>query len=227
VPRGVRFTVSSQRAYCPNGDCAVAAIPAQFRVLTTSSNPNEKGKALRFLLHLIGDLHQPLHATTNGDRGGNCVPITYYDRAPQPNANGDFSPNLHGVWDSNTIRTLMTRRGLVDARALAAFIVAQRPLPTSVAALIPTTAVVTDWAQGAHAIATNLVYPRLPVPIGVEPASAWMLMSCADNRNIGQRMLAKHEVIGARYEQASIPAILSQLRLAGVRLAAVLKAAYR
>lgn len=227
VPRGIRFTVSKERVYCPNGDCAVAAIAAQFRVLTTSSNPIEKGKALRFLLHLIGDLHQPLHATTNGDRGGNCVPITYYDRAPQPNLNGDFSPNLHGVWDTNTIRTLMTTRGLVDARALAGFIVAQRPLPPAVAALTPTTAVVTGWAQGAHAIATSLVYPRLPTQIAIEPASAWMLTSCADNRNIAQRMLAKHEVIDGPYEQASIPAILSQLRLAGMRLARVLKAVYR
>jgi hypothetical protein len=209
VPRGVRLTASNEHTYCRNGDCAVAAIAAQFRVLTTSSNATAKGNALRFLLHLIGDLHQPLHATTNGDRGGNCVPITYYDRAPQPNANGDFSPNLHSVWDSNTIRTAMTTRGLVDARALAGFIVAQRPLPRAVAAQRPTTAVVTGWAQGAHEIATNLVYPRLPAPVAVEPASAWMLTSCADNRNIAQRMLAKHEVIDARYEQASIPAILS------------------
>ena len=40
-------------------------------------------------------------------------------------------------------------------------------------------------------------------------------------------MLAKHEAIDATYEQASVPAIIGQLRLAGIRLAAVLKAAYR
>ena len=186
-----------------------------------------KGNALRFLLHFVGDLHQPLHAVTNGDRGGNCVPVTYHDRSPQVNANGDFSPNLHSVWDSNTIRTLMTTRGLADARALADFVVAQHPLPAAVAPERPTQAVVTGWAQGSHAIGTNLVYPRLPVPIGIEPASEAMLASCAGNRDVVHRMLAKHEVIDAHYEQASMPAIVDQLRLAGVRLAAVLKAAYR
>jgi S1/P1 Nuclease len=226
VPRGVTLTAANEHRYCPAGDCVVEAITAQFRALTTSTDAATTGKALRFLLHFVGDLHQPLHATTNGDRGGNCVPVTYYDRAPQQNANGDFSPNLHAVWDSNTIRTLMTTHRLADARALAGYIVAQRPLPAAVAARAPTKAVVTSWAQSAHAIGTNLVYPRLPNHIPVESASAAALASCADNHDVVHRMLAKHEVIGARYELASIPAIVDQLRLAGMRLAAVLKAAY-
>ena len=52
------------------------------------------------------------------------------------------------------------------------------------------------------------------------------MASCADNHDVAHRMLAKHEMIDARYEQASIPAIVGQLRLAGIRLASVLKAAY-
>jgi hypothetical protein len=227
VPRSVTLTVSNGHRYCPGGNCAVAAIAAQFRVLTTSSDAAVKGKALRFLLHVVADLHQPLHATTNGDRGGNCVPVTYHDRAPQENPNGDFSPNLHAVWDTNTIRTLMTARGIADARALAGHIVAEQPLPAVVAPQRPTTAVVTRWAQRAHAIGVTVVYPRLPTKLALEPASAAMLMSCTGNHDVVHRMLAMHEVIDARYEQASVPAIVGQLRSAGVRLAAVLKAAYR
>jgi nuclease S1 len=226
VPRSVTLTASNERRYCPGGNCVVEAIAAQFRALATSSDAVVKGKALRFLLHFVGDLHQPLHATTNGDRGGNCLPVTYYDRAPQENPNRDFSPNLHAVWDSNTIRTLMTARGLADARALAGYVVAQHPLPAAVAPKRPTKAVVTEWAQGAHAIGRNVVYPRLSSKVALEPASAMALTSCAANHDVVHRMLAKYEVIDARYEQASIPAIIGQLRLAGVRLAAVLKAAY-
>jgi nuclease S1 len=226
VPRGVTLTSSNEHTYCPRGDCIVDAIAAQYRALTESVDASVKGKALRFLLHLVGDLHQPLHTTTNGDRGGNCVPVTYRGRAPQANSNGDFSPNLHGVWDASMIRTLMTTHRLADARALAGYVVAQRPLPAAVPAQEPTKAVVTDWAQGAHAIGSSVVYSRLTRPIADEPVSAAMLASCADNRDVARRMLAKHEVIDARYEQASIPAIVSQLQLAGVRLAAVLKAAY-
>jgi hypothetical protein len=226
VPRSVALTAANESRYCPGGNCAVAAIAAQFRVLTASSSAGLKGKALRFLLHLVADLHQPLHATTNGDRGGNCVPVTYYDRAPQENPNGDFSPNLHGVWDSLTIRTLMTARAVADARALARSVAAQHPLPAAAAPQRPGRAAVRAWAQQAHTIGRNLVYPRLPVKLALEPASAAMLASCTDNRDIVHRMLAKHEVIDARYERASVPAILAQLRLAGIRLAAVLKAAY-
>ena len=226
VPRTVTLTASNEHTYCPDGDCAVEAILAQYRVLTTSSDATEKGKALRFLLHLVADLHQPLHATSNGDRGGNCVPVTYHDRLPQQNPSGDFSPNLHSVWDTSTIRTLMMARGLADARALAGHIVAQRPLPAAVAAQVPTSAALRIWAQQSHALAGTVVYPHLPVPIAPEPASAAMLASCSDNHDVAHRMLAKHEVIDARYERASIPVINDQLRVAGVRLAAVLKAAY-
>jgi hypothetical protein len=226
VPRGVTLTASNEPAYCPGGNCAVDAIVAQFRALTTSPDAAVKGRALRFLLHLVGDLHQPLHATSNGDRGGNCVPVTYYDQRPQANPRGDFSPNLHSVWDGSTIRTLMTARGLPGARALAAYIVAQDPLPAATAAQVPTRALVIGWAQQSHALAETVVYPRLPTPVAVEPAAAAMLGSCAENHDVVHRMLAKDEVIDARYERASVPAIVDQLRLAGLRLAEVLKAAY-
>jgi hypothetical protein len=227
VPRKViALTASNERRYCPAGACVVDAITAQFSTLTASSDPVVKGKALRFLLHLIGDLHQPLHATTNGDRGGNCVPVTYEGRAPQQNANGEFTPNLHAVWDSSMIRTIMTTRSLVDARAFADDIVARHPLPSDVSRQRPTKAVVTEWAQGAHAIGRTIVYPRLSRPIPDEPASPDTLKSCSDNNDVARRMLGMHEVIDARYLQAGIPSVVRQLRLAGIRLATVLRAAY-
>jgi nuclease S1 len=226
VPRDAALTTSNERQYCPRGNCVVDAIAAQFRMLTASSDPISKGNALRFLLHFIGDMHQPLHATTNGDRGGNCVPVTYHDRVPEQNDRGDWSPNLHGVWDSNMIRTFMSARRLGDARALASYIAATLPLPISVAKVTPTRDTVVGWAQQAHAIGQTVVYARLPIAVPAEPASAAILASCADNHGIARRMLAKREVIDSRYEGASIPVILRQLRAAGLRLAAVLKAAY-
>ena len=154
--------------------------------------------------------------------------FSYDGRVPHENANGsgDYSPNLHGVWDSSMIRTLMTAKGLTDARALAGYIVAQRALPAAVAAQTPTRTVVTTWARASHEIGRTVVYPRLPVTVGLEPASAPSLGSCTGNNDIVHRMLAKHEVIDAAYERASVPAILNQLRMAGIRLASVIKAAY-
>src|SRR5205823_215879 len=156
----------------------------------------------------------------------NCVPVWYEARAPQQNPSGDFSPNLHAVWDSNMIRTLMTKRSLTDAHALAGDIVARHPLPSTVPPQRPTRGVVIGWAQGAHTVGRTIAYSRLPTKIPDEPASPVSLASCSDNHDVAHRMLAKHEVIDTRYEDASIPPIVSQLRLAGVRLAAALKAAY-
>jgi hypothetical protein len=228
LPRQAALTSSNEQTFCPGGKCVVDAIVTQYRTLTTSADPLEKANALRFVLHLVGDIHQPLHATTNGDRGGNCVPVTYFDRAPQesPTTPNDFSPNLHGVWDASTIRTLMTARGLADARALAGYVASQKALPASIDAQAPTAAVTTRWAEGSHEAGRNVVYGKLPADVGLEPATALTLSSCADNHDIVHRMLAKHVVIDATYEQSSIPVILDQLRLAGIRLAATLRAAF-
>jgi hypothetical protein len=228
VPRSVSLTPLNEPRHCRGGNCVIDAIVVQFRALTTSPDPAVKANALRFIIHFVGDLHQPLHATTNGDRGGNCVPVTYHDRVPQenPNGNGDYSPNLHGVWDTSMIRALMTTKALADARALSAYIVAQHAPPATVAAQRPTKDVVTRWARGSHELGRTVVYPRLSVPVPLEPAAALPLDSCTGNNDVVHRMLAKHEVIDARYEKAAVPVVLTQLRLAGIRLAAAIKAAY-
>jgi nuclease S1 len=226
VPRGTQLTIANEHGFCPGGDCVVEAIATQF-ALVKSEDPVVKAKALRFLLHLIGDLHQPLHTTTNGDRGGNCVPVSYHDRPPQQTPIGDFSPNLHSVWDTLSIRTLMTTHRLADARALAGYVTALLPLPADVAPEVPTRARVTTWAESSHALAGRVAYGGLTPTIPLEPASAARIGSCHDNRDVVRRMLARQETIDASYERTSIPIIVSQLRLAGVRLAAVLKAAYQ
>ncbi|MEX2512549.1 MAG: S1/P1 nuclease [Cyclobacteriaceae bacterium] len=53
----------------------------------------EEQEYLKMLIHLVGDLHQPLHVGTGTDRGGNDVKVTYF------NAN----TNLHAIWDSKVI----------------------------------------------------------------------------------------------------------------------------
>ena len=82
----------------PEGD-AVTAL-ARFRDVLRDPNASleDKRLALRFTIHIIGDLHQPLHAGRPGDRGGNDVKVTLFG-APT---------NLHSVWDS----------GMIDARSL-------------------------------------------------------------------------------------------------------------
>ncbi|EPR66462.1 S1/P1 nuclease [Cyclobacterium qasimii] len=53
----------------------------------------EKKAYLKMLVHLVGDLHQPLHVGTGDDRGGNDAKVTYFNQ----------NTNLHTVWDSKII----------------------------------------------------------------------------------------------------------------------------
>ena len=49
--------------------------------------------ALKFLVHFIGDMHQPLHVGRGEDRGGNSIRVRWFGE----------SRNLHSVWDSAII----------------------------------------------------------------------------------------------------------------------------
>jgi hypothetical protein len=71
--------------YCPpSTGCVTGAISAQLIVLRNpDANPKEKADALRYVIHFVGDLHQPLHTTTNNDLGGNCVPVAFEGHAPE------------------------------------------------------------------------------------------------------------------------------------------------
>jgi hypothetical protein len=223
--RSLGANTTNHMPFCPNGDCIIAAIVGQFNVLRTSTDSTLKANALRFIIHFMGDLHQPLHTISNGDRGGNCVPITYFMQAPQEGDNGSFRPNLHSIWDTETIRRLMNNEGLADAQALANR-AAGNSLPATVPPLTPTTTRIRSWARGSNEVARMVTYGRLPVNPPMEPASAAMIGSCTDNNQVSHRMAQLHETIAASYEAASVPVILSQLRLAGQRLASVLKAAF-
>jgi len=57
------------------------------------SKKEEKQIALKFLVHLIGDLHQPLHVGNGDDRGGNSVRLKWFNE----------STNLHSIWDTKLI----------------------------------------------------------------------------------------------------------------------------
>ena len=85
---------TTRRGDCPGGRCIVAAIAADHAVLANpASSIEDRAEALRFLIHFMGDLHQPMHVADNGDRGGNRR-IVYLD--------GD-STNLHAVWDGKLL----------------------------------------------------------------------------------------------------------------------------
>lgn len=82
---------------CPGGDCVVAALQTQAAILADPAHGDEERRqALKFVVHFVGDVHQPLHAGRGHDRGGNDY---------QVNWNGKGS-NMHSLWDSGLLRSL-------------------------------------------------------------------------------------------------------------------------
>ena len=80
-----------QQRDCKLRNCIIEAIAWYKQVLTSPDAPrNEKRIALRFVAHLIGDIHQPLHAGFAEDRGGNSVDVRFNGR----------KENLHSLWDT-------------------------------------------------------------------------------------------------------------------------------
>lgn len=91
---------------CPDGACVVEAIESQRRLLRDSAQPFEARRdALKFLVHLVGDIHQPLHASNRPDKGGNEFQIALRTGIPPEEyardryKDGVMGTNLHAVWD--------------------------------------------------------------------------------------------------------------------------------
>jgi len=82
----------------PNGDVleAIGRFTAVLR--DPQASRESKQEALKFLVHFVGDIHQPLHVGRRADRGGNSIKVTLFGQ----------ETNLHSVWDA----------GLIDAEKL-------------------------------------------------------------------------------------------------------------
>jgi S1/P1 Nuclease len=80
-------------------NCVVDRI-AMFRQVLADENASEHDRllALMFLVHLVGDVHQPLHAIADA-RGGNDIKVTVFGS----DQCGDYPCNLHGAWDYSLI----------------------------------------------------------------------------------------------------------------------------
>jgi hypothetical protein len=74
--------------------CVITAIEKFSAVLrNSSSSADDRAEALKFIVHFVGDLHQPLHVSFADDRGDNNIKVTFFGR----------DSKLHRVWDSGII----------------------------------------------------------------------------------------------------------------------------
>jgi hypothetical protein len=100
-------SVGEWKKYCPQTGCVASVIDdLTLKLRDGGRDRQQRAEALKFLMHFISDLHQPLHSGDMGDRGGNDVEVLYRDRAT----------NLHSIWDTALVRDWLALRPADRAR---------------------------------------------------------------------------------------------------------------
>jgi nuclease S1 len=221
IPRGKHRR--SFEEYCGTEGCVTRAIEEQRAILKDkSAEPLKRAEALRYLIHFVGDLHQPLHAINNGDNGGNCVPVKYLRHEPLPNPahpeREDYSPNLHQIWDTEIVERDME---ISNPHRYADEL--DEKFRTESAAWEAAGIHVEDWVWESHERADSAVYEAFSERIGVEPDVK--PKGCSDNNHIGKRMFEKHLAADDAYQSKAAKVVELTIAEAGVRLAMILNEA--
>ena len=190
---------------CLSDDCALARVRL-FTAQLTAADPEVDSRftdldALRFLVHLVADLHQPLHVASNADSNGNCETL---DPAI------DDAANLHALWD----RVLVSQLG-PDDTVLAADLNAEIAEMTDAERAAFSSGDVEDWAWEAHRLALINIYKRLDIP--KQPLA--FLSDCSDAPVEIQQLRLE---IDDKYLEDMQPVVREQLTKAGLRLAKLL-----
>jgi hypothetical protein len=130
----------------PANDCIVDKITEfEAELRSQATPPAERLEALQFLLHFIGDIHQPLHASDDHDRGGNGKRVVATDLPPD---------NLHRYWDIEFVRLLGPDASTVAQGLLGQIRPGQRRQWAAGDAR--------DWALETYAISKASAYGALP-----------------------------------------------------------------
>jgi hypothetical protein len=130
----------------PADDCVIDKIPEFATELhDPATSEAERILALKYLVHFIGDMHQPMHIADHEDRGGNCIPLD--DGSGQKR-------NLHGFWDTGVVKDLgPTPEAIADTLDAAI-------KPEDAEAWVKGGPV--DWATESFRLAVSVAY-KLPV----------------------------------------------------------------
>src|SRR5437016_3571505 len=130
---------------CPNGDCVIVKIEEFEKVLSDgAAQVDQRREALMFIVHFIGDLHQPLHCADHRDRGGNEVKTEFFGKPM----------NLHSAWDVG----LLERMGAEEDKLFDEF---SRDMTAELEKKWAR-GTLEDWAEESHQAAQKIAYGKLP-----------------------------------------------------------------
>lgn len=129
----------------PKDDFIVNAfLRMQSVVGNTEKSEHERREALKFLVHIVGDLHQPLHCIDCGDASGNATIVELHGEKMK----------LHHVWDFRIVESFG-----MNEKQIAGMIL-EKILATDTAALA--TGTVADWVNESHALGRSWGYSYQP-----------------------------------------------------------------
>jgi hypothetical protein len=186
---------------CKNDDCVVFRIDQLTKTLAdTTQSKTDRIFALKMLVHLVGDVHQPLHAAQRsangeGDEGGNKVPVRFLNRR-------EGHLNLHHIWDAEILDENMQEADPEEYGTTLSSKITDTDRTQWTNSASPEV-----WANESHQQAVDHAYATVP-PL--------------------DSITANHpfEITQAYYDQAR-PVVDLQLSKAGVRLAQLLNDALK
>jgi hypothetical protein len=217
IPRGVEH--ADLMKYCaPVGEsidgkdrpgCLLTGMQYELDILKDRNRtPVERATALRYMIHFVGDLHQPLHTTTNDDQGGNCTSVTLFEDPKHG--------NLHGAWDYGIIEHFLKQTNQTPEQMATQL---DARFQGKGDGWLHEPIAFDKWIREGHHIAEKVTYEKLRPKLPVAPAENGP--GCAVERD---KTTALNIDIDPKYAGAAMPVIERQLAKAGYRLAEVLNA---
>ena len=188
------------KADTKKGDCVVAELDRLRDELRCAKDDAGKREALKFAVHFLGDIHQPLH--TVGDAvGGNAIKVDVFMRG-QKNCGGPcelthMSSNFHKAWDGDLINKMVWDWGAYVDRLEDGWLKSADAKPEQDASAPIDHAAIVKWAEETHKAAEKV----------------WNLKPA-------------NNVLDDNYLNTVAPVLDRQLGLAGLRLARFLNQAY-
>ncbi len=223
-------TTATSDEFCDPG-CVVHALTNQLVILRNSHKPRlARQQALMYIIHFVGDSHQPMHISDNGDRGGNCVPIDFEWKnntthtKEESKSPGSYSPNLHSIWDSSIIESMTGTLNKTNrdqrTKAFADSVIEE--YHSEISSLSSSQVDFQAWALQTHPLAKSNAYDPLPAKIA-EDANPHTLKNCV---GVSNGFFQLHELANDDYVKQAQPIVKEQLARAGARLAATLNSVW-
>jgi S1/P1 Nuclease len=203
----IDLTLQDTRADIPSRCAEQNCAPARIRLFATQLSSQAADSkwseldALRYLVHLVGDIHQPLHAISDADLGGNC------ERLDPP---FNQAKNLHALWDGEIVNEI-----LPNDQALAADL--EKGIQALGGEQLKALAQGTqdDWTWESHELAMKNIYYKLHVPL----ERPIFPKNCDE---APAEITAFKPQIDRLYVDTMKPLVREQLTKAGLRLARLL-----